>query len=168
MREFTVGSAAGSRRPQRDWLSAGAVGIAVGVGLGAAFGVLQATFGWSEHNPERTPSGAQIATLPIGAPAVDLATSSAVARPAVAQTESTKNQVGPARRESSPLPQEKADDPEKKSVSPIAQSPGLPSAPATVRMVSERTDPFTLSAPQHTSIPAPVVLPKKPWFLQSG
>jgi hypothetical protein len=167
MRELTVGPAAGSRRPQRDWLTAGVVGIATGVGLGAAFGVLQATCGWSKHNPDRAPSGAQIATVPIGAPAVDLAPSSAAEpHPAIAQTESTKNQVDPARRENLSLPQEKAGDPEKKSVSPIAQSPRLPApapAPATILTVSGLTDRFTLSPPQ-TSIPAPVVLPKEPWF----
>ena len=128
MREFTVGSAAGSRRPQRDWLSAGAVGLAVGVGLGATFGVLQATFGWCKENPDRAPSGAQIATVPIGAPAVNLAPSSAEIHPAIAQIESTKNNVEPARRVSLPLPQEKVDDPEKTSASPIAQSPRLPVA----------------------------------------
>jgi len=169
MRELTVGPAAGSRRPQRDWLSAGAVGFAVGVGLGAAFGVSQAARGWSRHNLDRAPSRDQIATMPVGAPAVDLAAASAAeSHPAIAQTESTKKQFDPARRENLPLPQGKAGDPEKKSASPIAQSPRLPAAapastPATVRTVSGRTDRFTLSSP-HVSIAAPVVLPKEPWF----
>jgi hypothetical protein len=54
--------------------------------------------------------------------------------------------------------------PEKSKPSAITRSPGAPAlATATGRNASRETDPFKLSPPP-ASVPAPFVLPEKPWF----
>jgi hypothetical protein len=164
MGDSSAGKEEGLRRSTRDWLSGGVVGFAGGVGLCAGLGILLAVHAWKKHEPDRVETRAHraAASVPVSAADVVLAAEPGSSAPSGTKPEKKPVETAPARELA--LAGGIADAPEKSKAAAIERSPGARAlASATVRNVSPETDPFKLSPPP-VSVPAPFVLPEKPWF----
>jgi hypothetical protein len=164
MGDSTAGKEDGRRRSTRDWLPVAVVGFAGGVGFCGAFGALLAVYSWNHCEPDRVEIGAHGPTASVSVPAADVVLAAQAGSSAPSVTKPEKERVEPAPDAKVALAGEIVGAPAKRYAAAIEPSPGAPAlASATGRNFSPETDPFKLSAPP-ASVPAPFVLPEKPWF----
>jgi len=164
MGESTAEWGGGPTRSLGDRLNAGFVGFAAGVGFCTAFGVVLALLACTNHESGRAQIGTRltVASVSLLSAGVTL----------TAQTEGLENAgkipekkpIEPAHVPPSALPAGIDGAADKTGTPAVARSSGPPVPKAApVRVVSEDADPFKLSPPA-VSVPAPFVLPEKPWF----
>jgi len=164
MSDSTAESSGVPGRAERDWLSGGVVGFAAGVGLCAAFGIFLTLLAWKNHEPGQAETGAPRTVASVPGLAANLTLAVEAGRPLITATKPETKPLEPAQKAHSALAVGIDSAPEKSEAPVIERSPGPPVvAASTGRVVSADADPFKLSQPP-VSIPAPFVLPQKPWF----
>jgi hypothetical protein len=164
MGDSTAGSAGSARRSGRDWLSGWLMGLAAGAGLAGALSLSVALLAWNNDEPGPAQTGAEQTVAAVARSSPDVTPAAQSGRSETADTKPTRKPIEPVHAANSALPVGTEGAPAKTETAATERSPGPPVlAAATGGVVLGDGDPFKLSPPP-ASIPAPFVLPDKPWF----